>query len=148
MQNVLGQAASIKTDSSMVLPFAKDLPVALIDVRDSGAVGACILIDPAPHAGKTYEFTGKLTTYGAFTEVISQVLGRPIAYVGITPEQAEQGMKERSTPDWLVAHLVTSAKLGAAGAFSTENIKLIEGLAGRAPITTKQFVEDFKAAFA
>jgi len=78
MQNVLDEAASIKTDSRMVLPFAKDLPVALIDVRDTGAVGARILIDPAPHAGKTYEFTGKLTTYGAFAEVFSQVLGRPI----------------------------------------------------------------------
>ena len=40
MQNVLGQAASIKADSKMVLPFAKDLPVALIDVRDTGAVGS------------------------------------------------------------------------------------------------------------
>jgi NAD(P)H dehydrogenase (quinone) len=147
MQNVLGQAASIKTDSRMVLPFAKDVPVALIDVRDTGAVGARILIDPAPHAGKTYELTGKLTTYGAFAEVFSQVLGRPIAYVGITPEQAEQGMKARSMPDWLVPHLVASAKLGAAGAFSTENTRLIEDLVGRAPITTKQFVEDFKALF-
>ena len=110
MQNVLGQAASIKTDSKMVLPFAKDLPVALIDVRDTGAVGARILVDPAPHVGKTYEFTGKLTTYGAFAEVFSQVLGRPITYVGITPEQAEQGMKSRGMPDWLVAHLVTIAK--------------------------------------
>jgi uncharacterized protein YbjT (DUF2867 family) len=147
IQNVLDQAASIKTDSRMVLPFAKNLPVALIDVRDTGAVGARILIDPAPHAGKTHEFTGKLTTYGAFAEVFSQVLGRPIAYVGITPEQAEQGMKARNMPDWLVAHLVTSAKLGASGGFSGENIKLIEDLVGRAPITTKQFVEDFKALF-
>src|SRR6516165_8025259 len=113
MQNVLDEAASIKTDSRMVLPFAKDLPVALIDVRDTGAVGARILIDPATHAGKTYEFTGKLTTFGAFAEVFSQVLGRPIAYVGITPKQAEQGMKARSMPDWLVAHQVTTAKLGA-----------------------------------
>jgi uncharacterized protein YbjT (DUF2867 family) len=147
MQNVMGQAASIKTNSRMVLPFAKDLPVALIDVRDTGAVGARILIDPAPLAGKTYEFTGKLTTYRAFAEVFSQVLGRPIAYVGITPEQAEQGMKARSMPDWLVAHLVASAKLGEAGAFSTENTKLIEDLVGHAPITAKQFVGDFKAAF-
>jgi len=44
-------------------------------------------------------------------------------------------------------HLVASAKLGAAGAFSIENTKLIEDLVGRAPITTKQFVEDFKSAF-
>ena len=147
MQNVLGQAASIKTDSKIVLPFAKDLPVALIDVRDTGAVGARILVDPAPHVGKTYEFTGKLTTHGAFADVFSQVLGRPIAYVGITPEQAEQGMKSRGMPDWLVAHLVTIAKVGAAGGFSTENTKLIDDLVGRAPITTKQFVEDFKPLF-
>ena len=148
MQNVLGQAASIKNDSKMVLPFAKDLPVALIDVRDTGAVGARILIDPKPHAGKTYEFTGKLTTYSAFAEVFSAVLGRPITYVGITPEQAEQGMKSRGMPDWLVAHLVTIAKIGVAGGFSTEDTKLIKDLVKREPITTKQFVEDHKALFA
>jgi NAD(P)H dehydrogenase (quinone) len=148
MQNALGQAASIKADSKMVLPFAKDLPVALTDVRDTGAVGARILLDPAPHAGKTYEFTGKLTTYGAFADVFSSVLGRPITYVGITPDQAEQGMKARGMPDWLVAHLVTIAKIGVAGGFSTENTKPIVDIVGRAPITTKQFVEDFKALFA
>jgi uncharacterized protein YbjT (DUF2867 family) len=147
MQNVLTQAASIKNDSKMVLPFAKDLPVALIDVRDTGAVGARILIDPAPHAGKTYEFTGKLTTYSAFAEVFSQVLGRPITYVGITPEQAEQGMKSRGMPEWLVAHLVTIAKVAAAGAFSTEDTTLIKDLVKRESITTKQFVEDFTALF-
>jgi hypothetical protein len=75
------------------------------------------------------------------------VLGRPIAYVAITPEQAEQGMKSRGMPDWLVAHNVALAKVGAAGGFSTENTKPIEELVGRTPITTKQFVEDFKAAF-
>jgi NAD(P)H dehydrogenase (quinone) len=147
MQNVLGQAASIKNDSKMVLPFAADLPVALIDVRDTGAVGARILLDPAPHVGKTYEFTGKRTTYREFAAVLSGVLGRPIAYVGITPEQAEQGMKSRNMPDWLVAHLVTIAKIGEAGGFSTEDTKVIEDLVGRAPITTKQFAEDFKPAF-
>ena len=34
--------------------------MALIDVRDTGAVGARILADPALHAGKTYEFTADL----------------------------------------------------------------------------------------
>jgi NAD(P)H dehydrogenase (quinone) len=147
MQNVLGQAASIKNDSKMVLPFAPDLPVALTDVRDTGAVGARILLNPAPHVGKTYEFTGKLTTYREFAAVFSSVLGRPVTYVGITPEQAEQGMKSRNMPDWLIAHLVTIAKIGVTGGFSVEDTKVIEDLVGRAPITTKQFVEDFKPAF-
>jgi uncharacterized protein YbjT (DUF2867 family) len=148
MQNVLAQAASIKNESKMVLPFAAHLPVALTDVRDTGAVGARILIDPAPHAGKTYEFTGTLTTYTDFADVFSQVLGRKIAYVGVTAEQAEQAMKARGMPDWLVAHLVTIAKLGAQGAFSNENTGPIRDIVKRAPLTTRQFVEDYKGMFA
>jgi len=148
MQNVFTQAATIKNDNKMVLPFAKDLPVALTDVRDTGAVGARILIDPAPHAGKTYEFTGKLTNYSEFADVFSQVLGRTIAYVGVTPEQAEQAMKSRGMPDWLVQHLVTIAKLGAKGAFSNENTGPIREIAKREPITTRQFVENYKTMFA
>jgi uncharacterized protein YbjT (DUF2867 family) len=146
MQNLLGQAGSIK-NGKMMLPFAKDLPMAPIDVRDTGAVGARIILDPEPHAGKIYDLTGKVTTHGAIAEVFSQVLGRPVTYVAITPEQAEQGMKARGMPDWLVEHNVALAKVGAAGGFSTEHTELIENLVGRAPITTKQFVEDFKAAF-
>ena len=148
MQNVFTQAATIKNDNKMVLPFAKDLPVALTDVGDTGAVSARILIDPAPHAGKTYEFTGKLTNYGEFSDVFSQVLGRTITYVGVTPEQAEQAMKSRGMPDWLVQHLVTIAKLGAKGAFSKESIGPIREIVKREPITTRQFVEKHKAMFA
>lgn len=148
MQNVFTQAAAIKNDNKMVLPFPKDLPVALTDVRDTGAVGAHILIDPTPHAGKIYEFTGKLTNYGEFADVLSQVLGRTITYVGVTPEQAEQAMKSRGMPDWLVQHLVTIAKLGAKGAFSNESTGPVREIAKREPITTRQFVEDHKTMFA
>jgi uncharacterized protein YbjT (DUF2867 family) len=147
MQNVLAQAASIKNDSKLVMPYPKDFPLALTDVRDTGAVGARVLIDPAPHSGKTYEFAGATTTYGDFAEVFSQVLGRKITYVGVTVEQNEQAMRARNMPDWLVAHLVTIAKLGNAGAFSTENTRLIRDLVKRAPLTTRQFVEDHKALF-
>lgn len=148
MQNVFTQAAAIKNDNKMVMPFPKDLPMALTDVRDTGAVGARILIDPTTHAGKAYEFTGKLTNYGEFADVFSQVLGRTITYVGVTPEQAEQAMKSRGMPDWLVQHLVTIAKLGAKGAFSNESTGPIREIAKREPITTRQFVEDHKTMFA
>jgi len=147
MQNTFAQAALIKNDSKMVLPFAKDLPIAFIDVRDSGAIGARILIDPAPHAGKTYEFTGVLTNYGEFAGVFSQVLGRTISYVEATLEQAEQGLKARGLPDWLVAHQLAIAKGAAKGAFSTENTRPIYDIVGRAPLTTRQFVEDHKSLF-
>ncbi len=149
MQNVLGAAALIKNESKLAVPYAmaKDRPVALIDVRDTGAVGARILIDPAPHAGKTYEFTGAPTTYGEFADVFSQVLGRQISYVEKSLEESEQALKARGMPDWLVAHVLMLGKIGAQGAFSTAHTEPIRDIGKRAPLTTRQFVEDYKALF-
>jgi uncharacterized protein YbjT (DUF2867 family) len=147
MQNTLAQAQSIKTEGKMVLAYPKDLPIAFIDVRDTGAVGARILRDPARHVGKTYEFTGVTTSFGEFAQVFSEVLGKPVTYIGISLEQAEQGMKARGMPDWLVGHMLAIARAGANGAFSTEETEPIREIVGRPPITTRQFVEDYKAAF-
>jgi uncharacterized protein YbjT (DUF2867 family) len=147
MQNMLGQAANIKNDGKIVQPWPKDVSVALIDVRDTAALGARVLRDPGKHHGKLYWFTGAATTYGDFANVISEVLGKPIAYVQLTLEQAEAGMKQRGMPDWLVSHLIAMARAGSKGAFAREDTQPIRDIVGRAPISTRQFVEDYKGAF-
>ncbi len=147
MQNTLAQAPLIKSESKMVLPFPKTLPLAFIDVRDTGALGARVLRDPAAHAGKTYEFTGALSNYEEFAKVFSEVLGRTITYVAATLEQAEQGMRARNMPDWLINHLLTISRVAEKGAFSTENTQPIRDIVGRPPLTLRQFVEAHKAAF-
>ncbi len=148
MQNTLGQAAGIKNDGKLVGTAAPEAGIAFIDVRDTGAVGARILIDPAPHAGKTYEFSGKLVTFAQFAEAFSQALGKKVSYVPVTLEQNEQAMRARGLPDWLVTHLLLVAKATATGGFATENTKPIRDLVKREPITARQFVEDFKGMFA
>ena len=147
MQNTFGQAASIKNDGKIVLPFPADLPFAFIDVRDTGAVGARVLLDPAPHAGKVYEFTGKRSNFGEFADVFSQVLGRKITYIPIPFEQAEPVMKSRGLPDWLIGHQRTAGQIAANGGLGSEVTEPILNLAGRAPLTTEQFVEDHKGLF-
>lgn len=147
MQNIMGQAALIKSDGKIAQPWPKDLPVALIDVRDTGALGARVLRDPAKHNGKLYTFTGVSTTFGDFANVISETIGKPITYIGVTLEQAEAALKARNMPDWLVAHLIAIARAGGQGAFSKENTQPIRDIVGRAPITTRQFAQDFKGAF-
>jgi uncharacterized protein YbjT (DUF2867 family) len=77
----------------MVQPFAKDLPVALIDVRDTGAVGARILIDPAPHAGKTYEFTGKLSKARGLPDWLVAHLVTPTRVTGRAVRETELGSR-------------------------------------------------------
>jgi len=147
MQNTFAQAALIKNESKMVLPTPKDLPIAFIDVRDTGALGARILIDPVPHVGKTYEFTGARTNYGEFADVFSQVFGKPITCVEATLEQTEQALRARGMPDWLVAHLLSIARITAKGGFSAENTEPIRTIVKRAPITARQFVEDHRSIF-
>jgi len=147
MQNTLTAAASIKNDGKIVLPFAKDLPISFVDVRDTAALAARILLDPAKHHGKVYEFTGAQTNYEEFTKALSEALGKPIVYVGAGLEAAEQGMKARGMPDWLVGHMLAVARIGAKGGFSAEKTEAIREIVGRAPITIRQFAQDYKTAF-
>ena len=146
MQNVMGQAASIKNDGKMILPFPKDLKMSFIDVRDTAAVAARILKDPSKHNGKIHDFTGEQTTYGDFANVMSEVLGKPVTLSARRFEAAEAGMKSRNMPDWLVGHMLAIAKVGAKGGFTAEKTEPVREIVGRAPITTRQFVQDHKAA--
>ncbi len=147
MQNTLAQAALIKSDSKMVLPFPRDVPIAFIDTRDSGALGAHVVRDPAKHAGKTYEYTGARSSFDDFAKAFSEVLGRPITYVQASLEQAQQTLKARGVPDWLIAHQIAVARVAADGGFSTENTQPILEILRRPPLTIRQFIEDHKAAF-
>jgi uncharacterized protein YbjT (DUF2867 family) len=147
MQNMLAQAALIKGESKFVVAVGKDMPMCFIDVRDTGALGARVLRDPAPHAGRTYEFTGARSSYGEFAKDFSDVLGRPVSCVSVTLAQTEQALKARGLPDWLVTHLLVVARLSAEGAFSTPNTQPIKDIVGREPITTRKFVEDFRGTF-
>ncbi len=147
MQNVLAQAALIKNDSKMALPFAPDLPMSFVDTRDVGAVGAHVVLNAGKYVGKIIEYSGPASTYAAFAQDFSAVLGRTINYIGVTFEQAETALKARGLPDWLINHQLVIARLAAKGGFSTAHPQPIRDILGREPISTRKFVEDYKAAF-
>jgi uncharacterized protein YbjT (DUF2867 family) len=147
MQNTLAQAALIKSDSKMVLPFPADVPLAFIDTRDSGALAAHVTRDAGQHVGKTYEYTGVRSSFSDFARAFSEVLGRQISYVAVSLEQAQQTLKARGLPDWLVAHQLAVARIAANGGFSAENTQPIMEFLGRPPVTVKRFIEDHRAAF-
>jgi hypothetical protein len=47
----------------------------------------------------------------------------------------------------LVVHLLSIARITAKGGFSTENTEPILTIVKRAPITSRQFVEDHRSIF-
>ena len=88
-------------------------------------------------------FTPNLILRGALSPAEQQWLDQVQA---ISPEGLMPKLRH-NMPDWLVAHLVSIARAGGKGAFSKENTKPIFDIVGRAPITTRQFAQDFKGAF-
>ncbi len=147
MQNTLAQAALIKNEGKMVMPFAADLPLPFIDTRDSGALGAHVVRDAKSYAGQTIEYTGRQSNFANFAKDFSAVLGKPVTYIAASLDMAEAALKARGLPEWLINHQLTIARIAAQGGFSTENVEPIKTILGRDPITTRRFVEDHKAAF-
>ena len=91
MQNTFTQIESIKAAGKIIQPFANDLPLAFVDVRDTGAIGARIVRDPSAHIGKVIAFTGALTDYPAFAQDFSDVLGKPVTYIGCNSRSGDGG---------------------------------------------------------
>lgn len=147
MQNTLPQAALIKNEGKMALPFAADLPLPFIDTRDSGALGARVVRDAKSYAGQTIEYTGVESNFSNFAKDFSAVLGRPVTYIAASPEATRAALTARGLPEWLIDHQLSIASIAAGGGFSTENAGPIRKILGREPISTRQFVEDHKAAF-
>ena len=123
--------------------------MALTDVRDTAALGARILLDPAKHAGKSYEFTGLTTTYAEFAKVLAEVLGKPVEHIAATPEQADsRHMRGRTCgPGGSTSSPLGRARPAAPASFDmTRCQSLADPLSELywhvAPITTKQFAQD------
>ena len=60
---------------------------------------------------------------------------------------AKSLLKTHSLADWLITHLAV-ARASANRALAEEVTQPIRDILGRVPLTSKQFVQDHKAAFA
>lgn len=144
-QTLLAQAPMIANDSKMALPLAPDAPLAMIDTRDVGAVGAEILTSDG-HAGQTYYLSGAASNLNAFAAALTQQLGREISIMTPPLEAAGEMMTQRGMPDWLVTHQLAMMKLGATGGFGNVSDN-VEKLTGKPARTLTDFVSDYLGAF-
>jgi uncharacterized protein YbjT (DUF2867 family) len=118
-----------------------------VDVRDIAAVVAKILMSDG-HAGKTYILTGpELLNYSQVAAKLSQVLGRPVRYVAITPEQLRPSLRDMGMPPWQVdalADLQAYYADGTGGRVTSD----VRDVLGREPVRMDQFLRDCASAFA
>jgi uncharacterized protein YbjT (DUF2867 family) len=142
MQNLSTTHQDEIRDEDVIAVPAGQGKTSFIDARDVAAVAAKVLADPRP-MNRWYDLTGsEALDYGQVAEILTDVLGRPIAYANPSLRTFFQRMRAAGHPLGFVlvtSMIYTTARLGMAGRVTPETAELL----GRPPISMRQFVADY-----
>lgn len=145
MQNLTRAASLVRKQGKLSAPMG-DLHIPLVDTRDVGMAAAVVLLDPSAHAAKTYQLTGpKMYSYGDVAQMLSNILGRPVTYTPIAPDDFESSLKAAGISDWRafdLAHITS-----AYGPKDYELSADFEKLVGHSPTSLATFMEDYRDTF-
>lgn len=137
---------SVKESNQIRLPFGdgRTSPVAVDDVA---RVVAAVLVNPAPHIGKTYHLTGpRSETMNDVAQEYSKALGRAITYHNIPADAWRDALIAHGLPAHLVHHLMTIAELHRAGRYDRMSGDVLT-VSAQPPMTVEQFIQKNAGAF-
>ena len=146
MQNFLMLAPAIAATGGFGTSVG-DGRIGMVDARDVAAVAAQIAAAPTGHDQKTYWPTGPETlSYPEAAKVLSEVLGRPIAYRRTTAAQDMQAMIDAGVPAAVAEDNVRALGLFDQGDadYVTDDVPT---LLGRPARSFTQFAVDYAEAF-
>lgn len=139
MQNLLG---SVGGDTLYGLDVGH---MGMIDARDVAEFAARVLIQPQSHAGRTYTPTGPASvSLPELAATLEPVLGTPITYQPVSPQDAHAAMIGAGVPAWNAAVIIEygAAYASGWGDFVTADFPDVMGRQAR---TFAQFAHDHAA---
>lgn len=147
MQNLATtHARDIRERNEIYIPAGRRSRTAHVDARDVAAVAAIALTE-AGHEGTALTPTGPAAlTYDECAGVLSDALGRPIAYTNPTPWYYWRRMSRRGMPfsmRMVTVGIYTAARFGMADGLTRD----VERVTGRPPIDLATFARDHAAAW-
>ncbi len=146
MQNLLDQRDSIRDEGKVHSPSG-EARIPMIDTRDIAAVAAATLTEPG-HEGKRHTLTGpEAISYREATEVLAEVLGRPLTYVPETEDDAWRRLRRQGLPPWQIGAQLALAAYQRQGGGTEIITDAVEEIGGRPPRTFREFARDHAAAF-
>jgi hypothetical protein len=96
MQTYLREAPTIASEAAFYLPL-ENARLAPVEVEDITAAFA--LLHGDGHEGKAYEITGpEALTMAKVADRLSSVLGKPVRYVNVAPEEKRQSLLAAGIP--------------------------------------------------
>lgn len=116
--------------------------------RDDCARAAAAVLAKRKGENKIYDITGsKSLTSDQIAAIISQVTGKPLAVIKVSPADIEKGMEGAGLPSFVAKMMASADANTAAGNFDIVTDDY-ETLTGQKPQTTEAFFEAHKAALA
>lgn len=128
---------------------AGDGKVSFVDVRDVAAVAIQALTNnnDGKHNGRAYNITGpEAISFGQAARILSKQIGKKIAYVNISDEDARNGMKDAGLDEWTINFFIELYRVMRLGYLSQVS-PVVEEITGRRAISFSQFAKDYAEAF-
>lgn len=145
MSNALHWAGTIRARDAVYAPFGQGR-IAVIDPRDIAAVAAVALTTDG-HDGQIYTLSGpQALSPGEQTAVLGEVLGRPLGFVEVAPEQARQAILDHGVPTEM-ADAIMALRATALESFTSVVHDTVERLTGTPPRTFRQWAADHATEF-
>lgn len=120
--------------------------VSLVDIRDIAAVAAAALITD-DHINQVYDITGpESLSHDEIAATFSSVLGRPIKFVNVVPEEMRQAVLAAGFPQWQADGLIEDYAHYARGEASAISSAVRE-ITGRQARDFNSFVKDHTQLF-
>ncbi len=145
MQNLLNTAPLVKAQGKVMMLFAGDVAIGIIDVRDAAEVAVAVLTGDG-HSGRTYELTGAPVTLNDAAAALSAALGRDVPYVQAPFERVRAMMSEKGAPDWEIEHLANIATAIVRGDLS-RTTDTVRSVTGHEPRTLAAFMAENVSVF-
>jgi uncharacterized protein YbjT (DUF2867 family) len=141
MQNTVTFMGDTIRDENTFYTASGDAGVSYVDVKDIAAVALKALASPG-HEGHTYTLTGpEALTHDQLARELSEVLGRTIAHIDLSPDDYLQGMLASGMPAELAERMLDLERYvrdGRPGKVTGD----IAAVTGRAPRSFSEFARE------
>lgn len=145
MQVLLGSAQSIQSDGAIYAPAGQGR-ISFIDARDVARVLAC---EVQREGRAIVEITGpQALSYAEAARTLSDVIGRPVQHVDVTPSQARDSMLSMGMDSWLVDAFLELFEIYRAGHGATVLADNVKACTDVSATSLARFFNDHKGLFA
>lgn len=146
IQNLLDDAATIRSAGYFSRATPPDAPVNAVDTRDVGRVAATALLESG-HEGETYKPAGpEPVTFAEIARTIASITGRDVEFRELSPETARQSYLEDGVPEWL-ADAMVGLEVAFGKGIADVNTDHVTRVTGEPPNDIATFVRDHVDAF-